>query len=382
MPNTTRNTVVGVFADDQTVQAVIDDLVSSGVSRNDIHTGSKADWYSDAATGGAGLTGHQPESKHAGVLGWFENLFGSDTPEEERGRYAETVQRGHHVIAVDTDAANSDRVMDVLERHDAIDIDQQFESSRQAGYTGHDANAAAYSDEDVARERQVRTTNTGRQDTVEGGAERAIPVVREELQVGKRAVQRGGVRVYTRTVETPVEEQVTLREERVRVDRRPANRPVTDADLNTLRDQTIEVTEMAEEAVVNKQARVVEEVVVGKESRDRTETIRDTVRSQEVEVEDLTGQRGGVGQTGSNYRDEFRRDFQSRYANQGGSYDTYAPAYDYGYTMAGDPRYQGRNFEDVEDTLKTDYLRNNPNSSWDRMRGAVRYGWEQMTGKR
>ena len=108
----------------------------------------------------------------------------------------------------------------------------------------------------------------------------------EELQVGKRQVERGGVRVRSRVIERPVEEVVRLREERVRVERRPVNRPVTEADLRAFREGTIEVIEQAEEPVVSKQARVIEEVAVGKDVAERTETVRDTVRRTEVDVEE------------------------------------------------------------------------------------------------
>jgi uncharacterized protein (TIGR02271 family) len=115
----------------------------------------------------------------------------------------------------------------------------------------------------------------------------AIPVVEEELQVGKREVERGGVRVRTEVQEKPVEEKVNLREEHVRVERRPVDRPASEADINRARQGgTIEVREKAEQPVVQKQARVVEEVVVGKEATQRTETVRDTVRRSDVEVEE------------------------------------------------------------------------------------------------
>ncbi|HYP52800.1 MAG TPA: YsnF/AvaK domain-containing protein [Pyrinomonadaceae bacterium] len=115
--------------------------------------------------------------------------------------------------------------------------------------------------------------------------EARIPVVEEQLEVGKREVERGGVRVESRVTERPVEEQVHLREERVNVERRPVDRPVTNADA-AFREGTIEVTERAEEAVVAKQARVVEEVVVNKEVGERTETVRDTVRRTDVDVQE------------------------------------------------------------------------------------------------
>ena len=111
-----------------------------------------------------------------------------------------------------------------------------------------------------------------------------VPVVEEELEVGKREVDRGGVRIFRRTVEEPVSESVDLHEEHVIVDRRPVNRAVTDADFASA-GQTIELTETDEVPVVSKTARVVEEVHVGKVESDRTETVKDTLRHTEVEVE-------------------------------------------------------------------------------------------------
>ncbi len=86
--------------------------------------------------------------------------------------------------------------------------------------------------------------NSNRAEGVYRG-ETAIPVVEEELQVGKREVERGGVRVESRVSERPVEEQVHLREEHVHVERRPVDRPVGDAE-NLFREGTLEVSERAE----------------------------------------------------------------------------------------------------------------------------------------
>ena len=115
----------------------------------------------------------------------------------------------------------------------------------------------------------------------------AVPIVEEELVVGKRTVDRGGVRVYRRVVEIPVEESVSLHEEHVTVGRHLVDRPATAADLAAGSDRTIELTETAEEAVVGKTAHVVEEVHVGKVEADRTERIQDSVRRTEVDVEQI-----------------------------------------------------------------------------------------------
>jgi uncharacterized protein (TIGR02271 family) len=156
-----------------------------------------------------------------------------------------------------------------MDQYGATDVDERGAQSQTGGYAGAGA-----------RDREAQPASLA-----EGG-EVAIPVMEEELQVGKRQVERGGARVRSRVIERPVEEVVRLREERVRVERRPVNRPVTEADLRAFREGTIEVTERAEEPVVSKQARVIEEVVVGKDVGERTETVRDTVRRTEVDVEE------------------------------------------------------------------------------------------------
>jgi uncharacterized protein (TIGR02271 family) len=113
-----------------------------------------------------------------------------------------------------------------------------------------------------------------------------IPIAEERLTVGKRAVSGGRVRVRSYVVETPVQEQVTLRDEAVEVERRTVNRPVTAADEALFAERTIEATETDEEAVVAKEARVVEELVVRKDAEERVQTVQDTVRRTEVEIED------------------------------------------------------------------------------------------------
>jgi uncharacterized protein (TIGR02271 family) len=116
------------------------------------------------------------------------------------------------------------------------------------------------------------------------GGEEVIALSEEQLTVGKRLVNRGTTHIRRFVVETPVEENVMLHSERVSIDRRPASAGarVDDADFT---DRTIEVAETDEEAVVSKTARVKEEVVVHKDATDRVETVRDTVRRQDVEID-------------------------------------------------------------------------------------------------
>ncbi len=124
-----------------------------------------------------------------------------------------------------------------------------------------------------------------------------IPILEERLDVGRREVSHGRVTVHSHVVETPVDERVSLRTESVQVDRRLVDRAISATDA-LFQDRTIELEEFAEEAVVSKQARVVEEISLRKEVHDRTETIHDTVRHTEVEIEDGRTATGAVGERG------------------------------------------------------------------------------------
>ncbi len=230
----------------------------------------------------------------------------------------------------------------------------------------------------AASTRLQDSTLTGSQQRDTSSA--AIPVVQEQLKVGKREVQRGGVRVFSRVVETPVNESIGLREEHVNVQRRPVDQPISSADSTAFKEQSIEMRETAEEAVVEKSARVVEEVMINKEVTQREQQINDTVRHTEVEVEQL-----GAGSARSSMMsddDYYRNHFTSNYGTTGASYDDYAPAYSYGSEMARNQKYSGRKWDDVESDLSSGWATragNKAGSTWEKMKAAVRHGWDRMT---
>lgn len=126
------------------------------------------------------------------------------------------------------------------------------------------------------------------------GPDEAIKVIEERLRVGKREVVKGAVRVRSYVVERPVEQQVHLHEEHLEVERRPVNRAVNAADDALFRERVVEAQAAGEETVVGKEAHIVEEVSLHKEATDRVETVRDTVRKTELEVE---GEPGAAGST-------------------------------------------------------------------------------------
>ena len=207
-------------------------------------------------------------------------------PAEDAAHYNEGVRRGGTLLAVKAPDDMAYKVADILGADGAVDIDERAAQYKTQGFVA--PAAVAPMKPAVAPVPPVAATaNT----VANAGNTTVIPIVEEELKVGKRTVEGGGVRVYTHMMETPVTEQVTLHEEHVTVNRTPVNRAATGADLDSaLKDRSLEVTETAEEAVVSKTARVVEEVTIGKQATDRVETVSDTVRRTEVDVEDIPGQ--------------------------------------------------------------------------------------------
>ena len=170
--------------------------------------------------------------------------------------YRDGLRRGEAVVIVVVEEVYIAQVGDILDRHEPVD---------------------------VARRRQ---------ELVDNGVI-TVPIIEEELRVGKRVVERGGVRVFIHVETIPVEVPVTLRDETVRVEHRPVNQPLPNPDA-LLREQVVEVHEIDEEPVVEKQAVVREEVVIRKEVEERTETVRDVVRRTAVEVEEVPSQESGT----------------------------------------------------------------------------------------
>jgi uncharacterized protein (TIGR02271 family) len=199
---------------------------------------------------------------------------------DDPAMYDRSIDRDSTVLTVKVPPQDFDRVSAILERHDPVDLDEH-----SAQYDAAETTALSSTPAPVFGVQETRTADAA--DTVQ--------LAEETLSVGKRAVSGGTTRIRRYVVETPVEEVVTLRTEKVTIDRRPVTdgRPLGNAGFT---DRTIEMTETSEEAVVSKTARVTEEVSLRKEAGDRVETVRDTVRRDEVEIEQVPGRQLGTDQ--------------------------------------------------------------------------------------
>lgn len=253
------------------------------------------------------------EPRAKGFWAGLEQLFGGTDDHET---YAEGLRRGGIMVAVHVDEAKVDDVIDILDRHGSVNLGERETAWRSEGWIGGSAitgggiadqgagtlrsmTPASGKEKDTAAARVLSTPSaqqayqkspatSDNDPAMASPSDDVIQVAEESIAVGKRAVNRGKVRIHTSVVETPFMQQVNLRDETVSIERRPVDRPLAAADLgvDAFRDRTIEMDEVDEEAVVAKSVRVVEEIGIRKDVSERAETVTDTLRSTKVDIED------------------------------------------------------------------------------------------------
>jgi len=270
-----QEAVIGVFNSKADAMKARDALYAAGLKPTNVQ-----EFGSSSTSGAATRT----------VSTSFRDTFGTDAHPHVQ-YYDTAVQQGHPVIVVRVDeVGKADRAKEIMEANGAVDIEEKAQ-----GWTGSGASSRTA----TAMNSRTATTSAGKTGPANAtaaantagaantGTTEKIPVIEEELQVGKRKVERGGVRIYTREREIPVEKTVNLREETVIVERHPVDRPANASDMSATKEREFEIRSTTEEPVVAKTARVVEEVEIARTSTQRTEKVRDTVRRTDVEVEKL-----------------------------------------------------------------------------------------------
>jgi uncharacterized protein (TIGR02271 family) len=260
----TDETIVAVYDTAAAADAAVRDLRAADVPADGISRHAASATRAETATGTETMM-----SVPAREPGFWASLLGAE-PEHDASMLDRSIESGSAVVTVRVPEQHVSRVTDILERHNPVDLDDRASGYGVSGTTtGTRASAAPMPAAPAAA----------------GGD--TIQLAEETLSVGKRAVNRGTTRIRRYVLETPVEEQVTLRTETVSVDRRPVqdSRPVTDAAFT---EKVVEMRETSEEAVVAKTARVREEVVLRKDATERVETVKDTVRREDIEVEPVS----------------------------------------------------------------------------------------------
>ncbi|MCP2044148.1 YsnF/AvaK domain-containing protein [Pontibacter sp. HSC-36F09] len=250
-----RQTVIGIFKEGIDAQAAVQKLESTH------HIGrDKVDIANPASASAKHVGGSTTNRDNDGVSGFFGSLFGQN---DDANKHTQAARKGW-VVTVHADSRQeAERAAEVLDSCGAVDVDEH--TSPQAGLNRPPQGTS-------------HTEPTG-------DLNQTIPIMEERLNVGKREVERGGVHMRSRIVERPVEEHLRLREEHLDIERNKVNRPATDRDFQNFKEGEINITERAEVPVVNKEARVVEEVKISKHTEERDETVRGTVRKTDVEID-------------------------------------------------------------------------------------------------
>lgn len=291
-----QHILIGAFDHYDEAEQVKHELMSSGVSQTDIQLAASNDisMSEDTAlrTDTTYDTRREDQSLGDRISEFFHSIFSDEDATSQRyaDTYPEAVRHGSTVVTVTVNDDDQVPVVEeIMERNGAIDIDERSASwglqhTEQLGSaeTVRTTGEAPVSAPTVG----VVSSSLANETPTSGTAERtAIPVMEEQLKVGKRENALGRVRIVSRMTERPVEETVSLTEQHAVVERRPVDRPASQEELSTFREGTVEIQETAEEPVVSKTARVVEEVMVGKETTQHEETVRDTVRRTDVDIE-------------------------------------------------------------------------------------------------
>jgi uncharacterized protein (TIGR02271 family) len=237
----------------------------------------------------ANQTVRRPEHDRAGG-GFWAWLLGEEgpqvtySPDQRDGElYQQRVDQGATVLAVTVaDDTLIHRAVEVIEAHDPVEIEEETEEDQDAG-SDVSAPVAQSANPSTGRVAAVDTQQPATTGATGTDREERIPLAEEELEVGKRTIDRGVTRIRRYVVETPVEREVALQGQTVTIERR---RPIDSGAIGTgaFEERVVEVRETEEVPVVSKKAHVAEEVVLHREDTERRETVRDTVRRDEVEI--------------------------------------------------------------------------------------------------
>ena len=431
-----RHTVIGIFDTYDQAEVARSALVASGFARSDIELQAAPAASSPDDPALSPDAGQPPET--GGVLANIERFFsmlfrGREQPPEV-AHYSEAVRRGGVLVAVDTATeARADAARQTLAEQGAIDIDERAASW---GTLSHGATRTAAGDDrdhslldelglgsgsavpgrtpvnpaadplDAARADANRARaypHADRDDPAVEPLDPISPVARDVFAGGSDSSYRatGGDPMTSGTVRQDTDKPV----------RRSASCTATSLDEPLLGDaeapnpaQSMPPARPAAGEPLSGAA-----PTQGWRPVDPLDPLDETETSSRVTAAGGTSAMGTMGspvpgtlsQTGDSalgthaaarsampdeymeYEDEFRSDYESKYAATGASYEEYEEAYRYGVTAAGDERYNRRNWDDtMENELRHDWEGRSSGGAhtWERFKVAVRHGWERVTG--
>jgi uncharacterized protein (TIGR02271 family) len=210
--------------------------------------------------------------------GFWASLFGKNLHEHEAVVYGQTVEQGGVVVSarvIDTEVAHATAILDL---HHPVDVHDRAVTSGIAPLAHVEAVEKKLESIPLAPKQTVAVTPK----LVEAHDE-VLRLAEEQLQVGKKMIETGRTRVRRFVTEREATADVTLHEEHAELLRRAITDPKFAGTIDWA-DSEIEVVETAEHALVNKTARIVEEVSLKKVGLDHVETVKEKLRRQQVEI--------------------------------------------------------------------------------------------------
>ncbi|WP_342640885.1 YsnF/AvaK domain-containing protein [Rhodoligotrophos ferricapiens] len=261
-------TMVAVFDSPKQANRVMKALQAAGFAEADISLFDK------------GRLSSNGKNKLTDPAVW-QKLFGDGIFEHEAAVYSQALDQGGVVLSlrvIDNEVAHAAGILDL---HHPIDVHDRAKTNGIAKPAHVDTIAKALAATPLPADQKVAVTPK-----LADAHDDVLRLAEEQLNVGKEKVETGKTRVRRFVTERPVTANVTLHEEHADVIRKAITDPSYVADVDWA-DSTIEVVETAEHALVNKTARIVEEVSLKLTGSDHVETVHDKVRRQQVEIEHI-----------------------------------------------------------------------------------------------
>ncbi|WP_051937242.1 YsnF/AvaK domain-containing protein [Erwinia sp. 9145] len=289
--------IVTAFNQIQQAEAAKEKLIVEGIAEKNIDIIS-----------GERLRVEDKELRHPS---FWQRLFGDDLDDDYASEYSKAIRSGGVLLTVRAPKDQADHIEQELSQFAA---DYSSLSSRDTGAFASREFAGETNDRSInapgvapdsltsvsqsaitppdATTGSISTTATGGKFAADRDLERdslttdrdALKLAEEQVDISKRQVNDGSVRLRRYTVEDEVTEDVSLFDQHAEVFRNAVDEPayLNDVDWS---DKTIEVEESHEVPVISKTARIKEEVGLRGEETSRVETVKDSVRRQEVDID-------------------------------------------------------------------------------------------------
>lgn len=364
-----RTTIVGLFDEEESARFLQKEIKKRGIKDRDIETLS---WRRLSEDNDPWDIKHKGSSDADLDTSLAEHLQDWGVPDDDSHDFAKAVRQGGNIVLARSDNPQEvDEIADLMNKNEAIDLEQlrsMWSVERDRDQDTHYSNAST----DVASAARLNKPSS-RQGT-------GLQEAHEKLHIDKKRVATGTVRVHKRVEEEAVDEDITLRSDKIEIERRPIDPSEEVGDTEEIfRDETIEFTEYAEEPVVEKEVRLDDEYVAKRSVEEHEETVHDTLRKTVVEIEPLTQ---GLNPKDSfdSHESTFRQHFNDHFGDDG-HYDDYSPAYRYGHAFGASDEYADQSFEQVEPDLRRSYESQYGDGSFRPYREVARYAFNSTQNR-